>query len=187
MLRSPGVRGPTLTLGVLILFEGCTIFQSPGDNAPPASCDAGPATGLGFGGGDWGSSSGCNPGGGSGQLDATANDDGGPESGAGGTCNGAPCSAGCTCELGGDDAGGGTCACLDAGQMDAATDVGEQDVSIDAPEDDALDSAVLLADAAGDATTDADTGVEEPSACGVITCGAGCTCVSVMSSDCVCP
>jgi hypothetical protein len=147
-----------------------------------------------------------------------------------GSCNGAPCASGCTCESSASEAGGGACQCpaedassdaesdasletgadgesdawsdADAGASGQAFDASgdaeagesaarDMDGSIDAsvPSDatavgEAGDAADL--DAARDADA-AEVDAEAGNPCGVIICGAGCTCVSEAMSACVCP
>jgi hypothetical protein len=194
------MRGLTLTVCVFLLFNGCTCLSS---GASP-SCEFGNLT---FG--DGGGGRGCEPEGGLfDEADATvvdeepdaadAGDADAGEASAFGYCNGFLCPAGCACDVAPDAASGSQCVCPDAGELDAAPDA----TAPDAPADVTLD--VTGPDASPDATPDAtadgpipspDAGLPDadvddagsPTPCGVITCGAGCVCLSPAVSQCGCP
>ncbi len=179
-------RGFIIAICVMCLFNGCI-------------CNCGPQSSGGCFQSN--NSSGCTFDAGlmpvdSGSPDSTfPGQDGGPDATeeadatAVGLCNGQVCAAGCSCDIVDDDAGGGVaCECAiagDAGAGDAspdatsAPDAADAETSPDATSGDAGGHA----DASVDATSDA----SEPTACGVITCGAGCVCVSPGASQCVCP
>jgi hypothetical protein len=183
-------RGFIIAICVMCLFNGCI-------------CQCGPQSGGGCVQNDAGSS--CNFDAGltpidSGTPDSTLpGEDGGPdateeaEAGEFGTCNGMLCPAGCSCDIVDDDAGGGVaceCAPGDAGGGDAALDATALDATTALDASDGAtspDASVGDAGGHGDASMDAATDAGEASACGVITCGAGCVCASAAASQCVCP
>jgi hypothetical protein len=193
-------RGFIIAICVMCLFNGCVCNCGPSSAGSCEPTDAGNA--------------GCNFDAGltpidSGTPDSTLpGEDGGPdatdeaEAGEFGTCNGMLCPAGCSCDIVDEDAGGGVaCECPGAGDGGDAGDGGQADASLDAAAPDATaaldasdgatsaDGSASVGDAGGhgDASPDATTDASEPSACGVITCGAGCACASPAASQCVCP
>jgi hypothetical protein len=197
------MRGYIIAICVLCLFNGCV-------------CDCGPQSSGGSCGPTDAGSSGCNFDGGlvynQPDVSTYTGDDGGPdatddaEAGQFGICNGLLCPAGCSCDIVDDDAGGGVaCECAGGADGGDAGDGGQSDATADAIAPDAAsaldasDGATSTEAGAGDsggngdaggnadASLDATTEAGEAIPCGVITCGAGCACVSVAASQCECP